>query len=386
MTEISITELNSFIKDNVKKTSLKNLKIKGEISGLKKYNNTIYASLKDDISSINIIKFRSNDDNIKNGDLVIISGYLEFYTKNGTIQIICNNIEHTGEGYILKNLEDLKIKFKNKGYFDNKKKIPENIKSIGIVTASNGAALQDILYVFNNNKFDGKIFVKNSPVQGVDCPKGICNGIKYFNQFKDDNKRVDLIMITRGGGGIDDLMGFSDSSVIEEIHISNIFVISAVGHEVDNMISDYVADLRAPTPSIGAEIISKSKPNKISIINSYREKLDIYIKFIHNKYDNIKKNFNLQKKKMYIKIYELNIKRINNIEEYINDIIKTKINKINNNLITIKSNIDIIKNNEYNAVLMYNNNIIDDVDKIKNGIYIIKINGKNKKIEININN
>jgi len=385
MTEISITELNAYIKDNVKKTSLKNLKIKGEISGLKKYNNTIYASLKDDISSINIIKFRSNDD-IKNGDMVIISGYIEFYTKNGTIQIICNNIEHTGEGNILKKLEDLKTTFKNKGYFDNKKKFPENIKSIGIVTASNGAALQDILYVFNNNKFDGKIYVKNSPVQGVDCPKGICNGIKYFNKFKDDNKTVDLIMITRGGGGIDDLMGFSDPNVIEEIHNSNIFIISAVGHEVDNMISDYAADLRAPTPSIGAEIISKSMPNKILIINSYRDKLDIYLKLIQNKYDNIKKNFNLQKKKMYIKIYELNIKRINNIEEYLKNIINTKVNKLNNNLNTIKSNIDILKNNEYNAVIMYNNKVIDDVDKIKNGIYIIKINGKNKKIEIKLNN
>lgn len=385
MTEISITELNAYIKENVKKTSLNNLKIKGEISGLKKYNNTIYASLKDDISSINIIKFRSTD-NIKNGDLVIITGYLEFYSKNGTIQIICNNIEHTGEGNILKKLEELKIKFKNKGYFDNKKKFPENIKSIGIVTASNGAALQDILYVFNNNKFDGKIFVKNSPVQGIDCPKGICNGIKYFNDFKVNNKRVDLIMITRGGGGIDDLMGFSNSSVIEEIYKSNIFIISAVGHEVDNMLSDYVADLRAPTPSIGAEIISKSTPNKILKINSYRDKLDIYIKFIHNKYENIKKNFNLQKKKMYIKIYELNIKRINNIEDYIKNIISNKINILNNNLNTIKSNIYIIKNNEYNALLMYNNKIIDNIDKIKNGIYIIKINGKNKKIEINISN
>lgn len=377
---ITVSELNNLIKNNIKKIFIKNICIEGEISGYKKYNNTIYANLKDDTSSINIIKFRcSNLDNFNSGDLVQINGNLDFYIKNGQINFLCSNIIHTGEGNILKELEILKEKYKNLGYFNNKKEFPKKIKSLGIITAKDGAALQDILFVLNSNKFTGHIYVKNSPVQGIDCPKGICTGIKYFN----DNK-VDLIMITRGGGSIDDLMGFSHPSVIEEIAKSKIFTMSAVGHEIDNMISDYIADIRAPTPSIGAEIICKNCINYNEIIKKYKEKLDYSKEIILNKITSLKLIFFHTKKKMYMNIYQRNNDNINKLDNAFIKIILTKFTNIKNNIDKLKSNIEIMKHNDYNAIIIKNNTLIKNIDEIQNGTYTIKINGKTKKIKIEI--
>jgi exodeoxyribonuclease VII large subunit len=228
---ISVSELNILIKDELKKTIPYKLCIKGELSGYKKYGNSIYANLKDDNAIINIIKFRANQDNFKSGDLVLINGNIDYYIKNGNLNLICNKIELTGEGNIQKKINDLKQKYENLGYFDNKKPFPKNIKSIGIITAKDGAALQDILFVLNSHKFTGNIYIKNSPVQGIDCPHGICDAIQFFNKSDKSNKsnNIDLIMITRGGGSIDDLIGFSDPNVIEEIYKSKIFTMSAIG-------------------------------------------------------------------------------------------------------------------------------------------------------------
>ncbi len=376
---ITVSELNSFLKDILKNNTQKNIRVKGELSGYKKYNNTIYATLKDDLSAINLIKFKVQED-FKNGDLVIVSGSVDFYSKNGNINLVCNKIELAGEGLILKKLNDTKMKYQNLGYFDNKKEFPKQIKSIGIVTASGGAALQDILFVLNSNKFDGKIYVKNSPVQGIDCPKGICAGIKYFNS----SKEVDLIMITRGGGSIDDLMGFSDPSVIEEIFKSEIFVMSAVGHEVDNMLSDFAADIRAPTPSIGAEMISKAGPNKMLKLETYKDKLGMYDTLLKNKFDFLKKNLFSAKKKMYLTVYDNNNKKIFELDKILDKILFDRILSVKSDLKNIKSNIDLIKTSQYNAVLIKKNKLIKSIDDIDDGVYYIKISGKMKKIDIKI--
>ncbi len=380
---ITVTQLNLFIKDILKENTQRNIKIKGELSGYKKYNNTVYATLKDDKSAINIIKFKVQED-FKNGDLVIVSGSVDFYAKSGNINLVCNSIELQGEGIILKKLFELKTKYDKMGYFNNKKEFPKTINSIGLVTAASGAALQDILFVLNSNKFDGKIFIKNSPVQGNDCPAGICKGIKYFNDFKYNNNPVDLIMITRGGGDIDDLMGFSSPLVIEEIYKSDIFIMSAVGHEVDNMLSDFVADIRAPTPSIGAEMICKATVNKTNQIELYRDKISNYNTIIKSKLENVRRNFNSTKKKMYLNIYDQNKTRLKAIEDSVNSILHNKLSSIKQDLNNIKLNIDLIKNSEYNAVLIKNNKPIKSIDDIKDGVYYIKIAGKLKKIDIKI--
>ncbi len=123
---ISVTQLNLFIKDILKENTQRNIKIKGELSGYKKYNNTVYATLKDDKSAINIIKFKVQE-NFKNGDLVIVSGNIDFYTKSGNVNLICNSIELQGEGIILKKLFELKTKYEKLGYFNNKKEFPKTI-------------------------------------------------------------------------------------------------------------------------------------------------------------------------------------------------------------------------------------------------------------------
>ena len=393
---ISVTELNILIKDELKKNIPTKLCIKGELSGYKKYGTTIYSSLKDDTSSINIIKFKANQDNFNNGDLVLINGNVDYYIKNGNINFLCNKMESAGEGNIQKKLNDLKNKYENLGYFDNKKTFPKQIKSIGIITAKDGAALQDILFVLNSHKFTGNIYIKNSPVQGIDCPRGICDGIKYFNQFNindknnqnKQNNKVDLIMITRGGGGIDDLIGFSHPDVIEEIHKSTIFTMSAVGHEIDNMLSDFVADIRAPTPSIGAEIICKNCINKNQLIENYKEKLHFSKNIIINKIDIIKKNFFSIKKKMYTSLYDKNNDKIDRLDKILNDLVNNRFRNIRNDIDKLKSNIDLLKNNEYNAMIIKNNKIIKSIDDINSeenseeNIYEIKINGKIKKVKI----
>lgn len=381
---LTITELNILLKDSIKKVGQK-IKVKGEISGFRgKYNNTVYASLKDDISSINIIRFKAIED-IKNGDKVIVSGSIDFYSKTGDIKLICNKIEIEGEGELLKKLKYLKKKFEEKGYFENKKTFP-SIKNIGIITSKDGAALQDILFVLNSNKFDGKIYIKNSPVQGNDCPKGICSGIKFFNTFLiEENSKVDLIMITRGGGGIDDLMGFSNQSVIEEIHNSNIFVMSAVGHEIDWMLSDYVADIRAPTPSIGAEMICKSCLDNKRKVEIFTFKDETYKKYIKTRFEILKKNINLTRKKMYVEKYESNKKRIYLIEDKMKQLCNNKINLIRNTINNIKSNIGVIKNiKPYSCIIKSKNKTINDITELKNGIYTVEINGTSIKVEIKL--
>lgn len=380
---ISVSELNILLKDEIKKSFSKRISVVGEISGYKKYGSTIYANLKDDISCINLIKFKPSDDNFTNGDLVCATGNVDYYVKNGNINFVCSKLENVGEGNIQKQLENLKQKYEKLGYFNNKKIFPKNIKSIGIVTAKDGAALQDILFVLKSNKFDGNIYIKNSPVQGADCPKGICNGIEFFNQFVDKNKnKIDLIMITRGGGGIDDLMGFSHPDVIEGISKSNIFIMSAVGHEVDNMLSDYVADIRAPTPSIGAELICKACVNKDKIIDNYKQNNNLIQHNIKNKLNHVKSNMFSIKKKMYINIYDKNNNILNKLDTILDDLVIDRFKNIHYEIDKLKSNIDIMKHNEYNALLICNNKQIKSIDEIKNGKYKIKINGQIREIKL----
>jgi exodeoxyribonuclease VII large subunit len=384
---ISVSQLSILLKDELKKSFPEKISVKGELAGYKKYggnNCTIYATLKDDISTINIIKFRANQDNFNNGDMVCITGNIDYYIKNGNINFVCTKIENIGEGNIQKQLENLKQKYENLGYFNNKKLMPQNIKSIGIITAKDGAALQDILFVLNSNKFVGQIYIKNSPVQGNDCPRGICNGIYYFNQTLINNKKVDLIMITRGGGSTDDLMGFSHPTVIEAIYNSEIYIMSAVGHEVDNMISDYVANIRAPTPSIGAEIICKACINNEVVIESYRNKIDFAKNVIQNKIINAKKNFFTIKKKMYNTIYIHNNDKICMLNNNLIELVRNKFMYIRHDLDKIKSNIEIMKHNEYNAILMQNNKQIKSINEIVSGKYKIKINGEIKEIKIQV--
>lgn len=377
---ISVSEFNSKLKSVIKDNFKEKINIAGEIYNYKKSNSNIYASLRDESASINIIQWRTSN-NFKNGDTVMISGMIDYYTKSSNVNIIANKIELTGEGRIYKILEDRKKEFEVKGYFDatNKKSLPE-INSIGIVTAMNGAALQDMLYVFKYNKFKSKIFIKNASVQGSECPSTIKSGIEYFNEILN----VDVIIIARGGGSIEDLMGFSDPIILEAILKSKICVISAIGHEIDFMLSDYVADIRAPTPSIAAEIICKTQININSEIDSYNKKLKTYHMFINDHIKTLIRTF-IKIKNSYIAVNTTHITiKINLIDNKIKSLITNKIADFKKLYEILKIKMEDYDKTKYNSIILYNNNKIDSADMIKDGKYKIIINDKEINVKLKI--
>lgn len=382
MEYISITKFNEKIKGIIKDAYKQTIYISGEIFNYKKSNHNIYASIRDEESSINIIKWNTSD-NFKNGDKVNISGYINFYTKNSIINIIATTIELTGFGKLYKIIEDRKIEFEQKGYFEycKKKSLPDRVNSIGIITAANGAALQDILYVLKNNKFKSKIIVKNVSVQGVKCPEEVKSAIEYFNQQKD---LVDVILVTRGGGSIEDLIGFSDPLVIEAIHSSNICTISAIGHEIDFMLSDYVADIRAPTPSIAAELISKTQLDIKSKIDLFKNNIKSHKNFITKQLNNYIHIF-ISIKSFLINIIILNNKNsIQNLNYKFKTNITKKFDEMKLLLEKLKIKAEDYNKSRYNSLIYKDNKIIKSIDDLSDGKYKLIIADKEINIKIKI--
>ncbi|AYV77023.1 MAG: exodeoxyribonuclease VII large subunit [Barrevirus sp.] len=259
--EVTVSELTGLIKDLIQNTfNGIQLSVIGEISNFKLSKNNAFFTLKDEGASINIVfwnyqsKYNSKkSDDIKDGKKVRVSGQITLFAKSGSYNLTCHSIDIIGTGDLYTQYNELKTKYELLGYFDDtkKKKLPSNIGSVGIITAQDGAALQDFLYVIKKNGFKGKIYIKNCLVQGSNCPTSVSEAIYELDQMK-----LDVIIVCRGGGSFEDLFGFSSEEVVEAIHSAKTCTISAIGHEVDFMISDFVADLRAPTPSIAASLIS----------------------------------------------------------------------------------------------------------------------------------
>lgn len=316
---LSVTEINESIKTILTTTFNKQVKVHGEISNMKNSGQGTYLIIKDDMSSINVVLWGTKFDKIQNGDDVIVIGKISCFTKLGLYQITANRIEKIGIGNLHEQYEKLKTLFIKKGYFSKKRDFPKTINRVGILTAVEGAALQDILYVLKQNAFFGEIHIKNCNVQGQQCPKSIENGIKYFNKLNEKTP-FDILIITRGGGSFEDLMGYSSKEVVKAIFDSNIFTISAVGHEIDRMLSDEASDYRAPTPSIAAEIISCYQKEKVDNISKLSEQIkNIKIK-LENKLDNC---LNLiTSSKLILEITD----PIKNIDDVIENLDKIKLN------------------------------------------------------------
>ena len=254
---LDISEANSYIKRILTNDPiLYNLRVKGEISNFKVHSSgNVYLSLKDEKSKLNCIIFRSNYDkslNLDNGVKIIVSGYISVYERDGAYQLYINKVEIEGIGNLYIEFNKLKEKLKKEGLFDTKykKEIPKMPKSIGVVTSPTGAVIRDIINVTKRRfpKVDIKLYPVN--VQGEKSAKDICEGIDFFNKMKN----VDTIIVGRGGGSLEELWSFNEEIVAREIFKSKIPIISAVGHETDFTICDFVSDMRAPTPSAAAEI------------------------------------------------------------------------------------------------------------------------------------
>ncbi|MBR1582536.1 MAG: exodeoxyribonuclease VII large subunit [Spirochaetales bacterium] len=260
MPKLSVSELTGLIKTTLE-GSFYGLTVEGEISGFKPSSSGHwYFSLKDQAAVINCCMWRSSIPRVafkpKDGMKVVVTGALSVFEPRGTYQLICTSMKVAGEGDILAMLEERKRRYDSLGYFDTSKKKPIPLRPgrVAVITSPTGAALQDILQITGRRNSAMDIIILPAVVQGVEAAASIAARIKEVNDFF----LADVMIVGRGGGSIEDLLPFSEECVIEAIHRSQIPVISAVGHEIDWAISDYVADLRAPTPSAAAELVCES--------------------------------------------------------------------------------------------------------------------------------
>lgn len=255
---LSITQINEYIRTVMDGDRLlSGVAVKGEISNYKVYpSGHHYFTLKDEAASLKCVMFRSSAIKMRfrpeNGMQVLAVGKISVYPRDGAYQLYCTNMALDGVGDLYAAFEQLKTKLAAAGLFDtaHKKQLPQYPKTIGIVTSSAGAAVHDMLRILNKRYPLTKVRVLPVRVQGSEAPAEIVSAIRYANRYQ----LADLLIVGRGGGSIEDLWAFNDERVAYAIYESEIPVISAVGHEPDVTISDFVADLRAATPSNAAEL------------------------------------------------------------------------------------------------------------------------------------
>ena len=274
---ISVSDINNLAKGLLEK-DLSNVWIQGEISSFTAHGSGHwYFTIKDQKSSLDCVMFKFDNTNLlfepKVGDELILNGKVSIYSPSGRYQFNVKHIEVSGEGALLRAFEDLKKKLEEEGLFNDliKKELPEFPLEVSVITSATGAVIQDIINVLSRRSPSVQITLVETPVQGKQAEKAICTAIERVNKFQNS----DLIILARGGGSIEDLWCFNMESVARAIFNSEIPLVSAVGHETDFTISDFVADLRAPTPSAAAEIISQNHSNLSTLITSTQK--DLYL-------------------------------------------------------------------------------------------------------------
>lgn len=271
---LTVTQLNMYAKSVIDcDKNLRSVAVKGEISNFSRHlkSGHVYFTLKDSNAAVKSVMFKSNADRISfflgDGISVIALGKVSLYERDGTYQFYVEDIEPDGIGAYRKAFDKLKEKLELQGLFDqkHKKKIPKYPERIGVITSPIGAALKDVLSVLQRRYPIAVPVLFPCSVQGEGTSETIIEGLRHFNETGD----VDVIIITRGGGSYEDLSAFNNEDLAVAVYESDIPVISAVGHEIDYTIIDYVADLRAPTPSAAAELVV---PLKDYILEDLREK------------------------------------------------------------------------------------------------------------------
>lgn len=270
---ITVTDLNKYIKNKIDGDEmLNNVLIKGEISNFKNhYTGHMYFTLKDENSLIKCVMFKSYTTHLsfmpKDGMKVMVLGSVAVFERDGIYQIYAKAMKEDGLGSLYTAYEELKKKLEQEGLFaeSHKKKIPFMPKTIGVLTSNTGAVIRDIINVSTRRNPGVHIRLYPVPVQGPGAAEKIAEGIKFMNE----NKLADVLIIGRGGGSLEDLWPFNEEIVARAIYDSELPIISAVGHETDFTIADFVADLRAPTPSAAAELA-------VANIEDVRETLKLY--------------------------------------------------------------------------------------------------------------
>ena len=274
---ITISELNGYIKNKIADDEyLNHVLVKGEISNFKNhYTGHMYFTLKDENSLIKCVMFKSYATRLnfvpKDGMKVIVLGSVSVYERDGIYQIYVNAMEEDGLGDLYRKYQELKNRLEEQGFFDQEHKMPIPImpKVIGVLTSQTGSVIRDIINVSTRRNPNVYIRLLPVPVQGEGAAEKIAEGIEYMNR----KHLADVIIIARGGGSLEDLWPFNEEIVAKSIYYSEIPIISAVGHETDFTISDFVADLRAPTPSAAAELAVADVYEIKKKINNYQDRL-----------------------------------------------------------------------------------------------------------------
>lgn len=277
MTTFKVKEVSKYISNILRRDGfLSNISVEGEVSNFKKSGGHLYFSIKDDEAMIKCVVFKTvpiaGTLNLNDGQKIVVTGTVMTYEKGSYYQILCKSVEEVGKGNLYEQFLALKEKLAKEGLFDTKfkKNIPKFPKNIGVVTARTGAAIRDILNTLNRRYKIANIYFYPAKVQGTGASEEISEAIKCL----DNIECIDTIIIGRGGGSFEDLNAFNDENLIRTVFNCKKPIISAVGHEIDTMLTDFVADRRAATPTAGAEISSISIDEINEFLLQSKKKLD----------------------------------------------------------------------------------------------------------------
>ncbi len=317
---LTVTQLNRYVSYKIKSDlKLKGIAVKGEISNFAVHYKSghAYFTIKDAESSVKAVMFSSSVQKLRfepeNGMSVLVMGNLEVYERDGVYQIIASEITPLGVGMLHTQIELVKEKLRKNGVFDEslKKRIPVVPKKIAVVTSLTGAALQDILHITERRYPLCEVQIFPAQVQGTEASKSICAALKSA-----DKSGADTLILARGGGSLEDLMPFNTEQVAVAVSECNTPIISAVGHETDTTLSDYAADLRAPTPSAAAELATPDKQEMLGAVILMKSKLDKNISaFIDRRYSELERTNMRLKAKSPEKKLDSDAQRFNSLKD-----------------------------------------------------------------------
>ena len=335
----TVSELSRMIKATLE-DNFYNIRIKGEISGLKtNYSSGYYFDIKDEFAKLKCIIFKSDLRKIKcglkDGMSVTVYGRLNLYEPRGEYSFIVSELEPFGYGELYAMFERLKERLKKEGLFDESRKraIPFLPETIGIVTSRSGAVLHDMVKIISDRFENASIIFANASVQGQNSALEIANAIDLLNKYSELERKIDVIIVGRGGGSIEDLWSFNEEITARAIYNSKIPVISAVGHETDFTIADFVADRRASTPSNAAEMVIPVKSELVRQAESLNARLHTAVyKIISNKKSSISRLIQNIERVSPQRIIENKKIRINDLVENMHESIAGKINLLNINI------------------------------------------------------
>ena len=371
---LTVSDLNKYIKGKVAEDEfLNNVYVKGEISNFKHhYTGHMYFTLKDENSLIKCIMFKTSTATLnfmpKDGMKVFVLGTVAVFERDGVYQIYCKAMAEDGTGDLYKKYEELKRKLEEEGLFleSHKKKIPFYPETIGVLTSKTGSVIKDIINVATRRNPNVHIKLYPIPVQGEKAELKIADAIEYMNEIK----QVDVIILARGGGSIEDLWPFNEEITARAIYNSKIPIISAVGHETDFTIADFVADLRAPTPSAAAELAQPDVEEIKYRVDAFKKRMKTSLK------KTLEFNQMRYKKVISSKVFTAPLQKVNDeyirVDRLMQALINTTNSKIKDNKIKLVEKISKLDALSPLKTLTRGYSIVRINEKIVRSVYELK--------------